>query len=195
MGGIGSGEWSRWNVKNTTNGSRNFDIRILHRKGGLVPGYSGIYSWDRDGEPWGSIQYKVEERRVVLDYRYQAEEDWEDIQEPVQLTWTPCNFGGERPWVLCPAIGCGRRVAVLYGTGKYFACRHCYDLAYLSQRECRYGRASRKFRNIIKRLGGDPNDQFWPQKPKHMHWKTYNRLVAQADHYDQIFWQALNYLR
>lgn len=27
----------------------------------------------------------------------------------VGVEWTPCTFGGDRPWLLCP--GCGRRVA------------------------------------------------------------------------------------
>jgi Transposase DDE domain len=30
------------------------------------------------------------------------------------LEWTPCNYGGARPWFLCPMDGCRRRVAVLY---------------------------------------------------------------------------------
>ena len=35
---------------------------------------------------------------------------------------------------ICPAAGCGRRVAILY-RGGIFACRHCYRLAYASSRE------------------------------------------------------------
>jgi len=30
---------------------------------------------------------------------------------------------------------CGRSVNNLYGAGRLFACRHCYQLAYASQRE------------------------------------------------------------
>jgi hypothetical protein len=41
----------------------------------------------------------------------------------------------------------GRRVAVIYAKGKYFACRHCYDLTYTSCQESdsRYGRFLRNF--------------------------------------------------
>ena len=55
------------------------------------------------------------------------------------MEWTPCNFGVERPWFVCPGVvngvACGRRVAILYGPGKYSLCWHCYDLRYESQRE------------------------------------------------------------
>jgi hypothetical protein len=42
-------------------------------------------------------------------------------------------------WFICPAVGCGRCVAILYGGG-IFACRHCYRLAYASSREEAGGR-------------------------------------------------------
>ena len=64
---------------------------------------------------------------MTLIYRSRSgNEDWEDQNYPVWLDWTPCHFGGERPWFRCPAMGCGRRVAILYG-GRIFACRHCYQ--------------------------------------------------------------------
>jgi hypothetical protein len=69
-----------------------------------------------------------------------------------------------------------QRLAVMYLGGKYFACRHCYRLAYRSQRETDDDRASRKAdkirdklkwdRGILNTMGG---------KPKGMHWKTYYR--------------------
>ncbi len=49
----------------------------------------------------------------------------------LDLTSTPCYFGGERYWFLCPF--CGDRVGVLYLGGKKFGCRRCYNLAYKSQ--------------------------------------------------------------
>jgi hypothetical protein len=93
------------------------------------------------------------------------------------LTWTACNFGGERPWFICPGAGCGRRVAVLYGPGRYFLCRHCYDLVYESHRENGMYRALHKAQSIRKRLGGSANMmEPFPEKPKGMHWTTYDRL-------------------
>ncbi len=67
--------------------------------------------------------------------RYTGEKN--DFDYKVQLTTTPCYFGGNRHWFVCSAskngIYCGRRVGVLYLGGKYFACRHCYNLTYNSR--------------------------------------------------------------
>jgi hypothetical protein len=99
------------------------------------------------------------------------------VQEPVPLSWTECNFGGERPWFVCHGAGCGRRAAVLYGPGRYFLCRHCYDLRYESQREEKMRRALRRAQKIREGLGGSANMmEPFPEKPKGMHWKTYERL-------------------
>jgi hypothetical protein len=98
----------------------------------------------------------------------------------VSLDWTACNFGGERPWFVCPSVGCSRRVAVLYGPGRYFLCRHCYELAYQSQRDNAMERALLKAQAIRKRLGGSANMmEPFPEKPKGMHWSTYDRLFCE----------------
>jgi hypothetical protein len=190
MGGIGSGAWCRVNTKDTTDENLDFDIRVLHRDGSLAPGQIGSYSWTYNGEPSGSIQYRVEHGRIVLVYSYRMNDgEWERIEDPVTLTYTRCNYGGVRPWFICPSSGCGRRVALLYSAGRYFACRHCYDLVYQSQRESAPERAARKSRRIVRRLGGNTEDEYYPDKPKGMHWKTYNRLIAEAQHYGELSWE------
>lgn len=64
-----------------------------------------------------------------------------DFNYKVQLTTTPCYYGGNRYWLICPLIVngnyCGRRVGVLYKAGDYFGCRHCYNLTYESRNENR----------------------------------------------------------
>jgi hypothetical protein len=67
------------------------------------------------------------------------------------LEWTACNFGRERPWFVRPRAECGRRVAILYGPGKYFLCRHCYDLRYESQREDNKDWALRRAQKMRRR--------------------------------------------
>lgn len=176
MSGLGSGYWSRWDTKETTEQCHRVDIRYLKRQGLLKPGYSGSLRWSRNGEQTGSIRYRVEENRMVLLYRHRPSGgEWEEVEEPVYFDWTPCNYEGQRRWFICPILGCRKRVAVLYGAGKYFACRHCYDLAYESQRENSYGRAIQRQQKIIERLGGEISDLFYPEKPKGMHWKWLNR--------------------
>jgi hypothetical protein len=190
MGGIGSGHWYRWNRKITTGESKDIDIRVLHRSGRLSPDSRRVYSWNCDGEPAGSIGFRVENCRIVLDYRYRENDgEWEDVELSVLLSYTSCNYGGKRPWFLCPISGCGRRVAVLYNEGKYFVCRHCGDLAYASQQERFYLRMERKRQKIIKRLGGNPYDGLYPKKPKHMQWRTYNRLIEEAGYYEDLSWE------
>lgn len=69
-----------------------------------------------------------------------------DYDYKIQLTTTPCHFGGVRYWFVCPlvvnGIPCGRKTGTLYlaSGGNYFGCRHCYNLSYESRNECRLGR-------------------------------------------------------
>ncbi|WBV70692.1 hypothetical protein PGH42_12355 [Legionella pneumophila] len=103
------------------------------------------------------------------------------MRYPFLLNWTPCRFGGERPWFICPAKGCQRRVAILY-SGSIYACRHCHQLAYTSQREADYDRALRQAEKIRGKLGWDTGIfEMEGGKPKGMHWSTFERL-AQCQH-------------
>jgi hypothetical protein len=183
MGGVGSGNWYRFDKKATTGECQSVDVRYLNRHGLLKP--EGWFSlrWSRAGRETGSIRGVVEgsdrPERVLLHYRHRSGpgDAWEDVHEPISLDWTACNFGGQRPWFVCPGAGCGRRVALLYGLGRYFLCRHCYDLAYESQRENEMTRALRQAQAIRERLGGSANmTKPFPEKPKGMHWSTYERL-------------------
>jgi hypothetical protein len=79
-------------------------------------------------------------------------------------------------------MGCGRRVAILYGGG-IFACRHCHQLAYSSQRETFDDRAARRADKIRERLAWEPgilNGRGW-KKPKGMHWHTFEKLTAKHE--------------
>lgn len=185
MGGVGSGNWYRFDKKTTADECHSIDVRYLHREGLLKSGRWFSLRWSRAGREVDSIRGAVasledgKPERVILTYRHRSSlsDEWEDVKEPVALSWTPCNFGGGRPWFICPGMGCGRRVAILYGPGRYFLCRHCYDLVYESQRENKIYRALREAQAIRERLGGSANMmEPFPEKPKGMHWRTYERL-------------------
>ena len=104
--------------------------------------------------------------------------EWIDTQQRVPLTWTRCPFGGQRPWFRCC---CGRRVAILYDNGDLFACRQCCRLAYPCQSESPVDRSLRRAQTIRERLGGNTNVfSYFPEKPKGMHWGTYDRLRARG---------------
>ena len=182
VGGLGSGNRYRFDKKTTTGETHGLDVRYLRHQGLLEAGRWFSLRWSRAGRETGSIGGVVDGSRlpesVTLLYRCRSGPDeWEEINETVTLTWTHHNFGGERPWFLCPGAGCGRTVAVLYGPGRYFLCRHCYDLSYQSQRGNKMLRALHRAQNIRRRLGGSTNMmEPSPEKPKGMHWRTYERL-------------------
>ena len=158
------------------------DVRWLHRHG-YLDGRPHWVTWSRGAQQAGSVLFALQPEGVVLMYRYRVGGgDWESVRQVVTLDWTPCHYGGERPWFRCG--GCRRRVAVLCGTGKWFLCRHCYELPYGSQQETAEDRHSRKVRKIRDRLGASHNlmESVWPwNKPKGMHWRTWERLRQQEE--------------
>jgi hypothetical protein len=183
MGGLGSGDWYRFNKKTTTGECHSIDVRYLHREGLLKQGSWFSLRWSRAGRETGSISGMVigneKPERVILTYRHRSGPggEWEEVREPLALSWTACTFGGERPWFICPGAGCGRSVGLLYGPGRFFLCRHCYDLIYESQREDKTQRALRRAQKIRKHLGGSTNMmEPFPEKPKGMHHDTYMRM-------------------
>ncbi|WP_373498720.1 hypothetical protein [Desulfococcus sp.] len=148
-------------------------------------------SWSSRGEKTGSIGYRMYADHMVLDYRSRSHGgDWEDVQQVVRFEKTPCRYGGHRTWLLCPR--CGKRVAVLYG-GKYFWCRHCYGLAYSSQREGIPDRMMRKARKIRERLKASDNltMPIW-RRPKGMHQKTFDRLRMEAEVANALAWDIID---
>lgn len=182
MGGPGSGR--RWHpgAADCVADYRRIDVRRWQRDGFLVPGIAFAWQWTQDGEQAAFINVRTESDRVILSYRHRSgERDWKSEEYPVRLDWMTCTYGGRRAWFLCPAQGCGRRVAILYG-GAIFACRHCYRLAYASQRESPDDRATRRAERIRVRLGWLPGILNGPGgKPKGMRWATFERLIAEHD--------------
>lgn len=192
MGGSGSGRWFWHSSKDTADSCRRIDINFMLRQGYLRPGRQFALSWKRGNESCGWIGGVAKENHVV--FAYKARErggEWQDIEETVPIVYTPCNYGGQRPWFICPGVisgrTCRRRVGTLYGGGWYYLCRHCYDLAYQSQREDVGDRLLSKAQAIRKRLGGSQSvDDVFPPKPKGMHWKTYTMLCEEARQAERI---------
>jgi hypothetical protein len=170
-------------TKSCTDDYRALDVRKIKRAGRLMPGGAFSWVWSRNGETVATIAMRAGIDSVTLNYRQRSYGgEWRDMAYTLRLAYTPCNMGGHRVWWQCPAAGCSRRVAVLYGGTGIFACRHCYRLAYRSQREDDGDRAARRADTIRGRLGWVPGilngDGF---KPKGMHWRTFERLRAAHD--------------
>ena len=164
------------------------DVRRWHRDGSLAAGQRFTTSWTWDGEPAGSIGVRTESDAIVLMFRWRSRTDseWKPVDQRISITWTDCHFGGRRPWCLCPC--CGRCAGLLYSVSSLFSCRQCNGLAYRSQRALPRHRAISRARKIRRRLGGSASvmDEF-PERPKGMHMKTYNRLRRSYERFDGEF--------
>jgi hypothetical protein len=190
MGGYGSGRPS-WHGK--AEHCRSLDINKLRRDGALNPGYIGGREWKRDGEVVASIGLRASSTALHLNYRMTSlPDDQAEVSYAVPLTWVPCTKGGSRPYFICPMSRngryCGRRVGKLYMRGRWFACRHCHQLAYQSQSEDRHDRLIRRRNKLSARLSPTGEVDTFPPKPKGMWSRTYERrldeiwrLEAEAD--------------
>ena len=155
------GRWSyssRWMVDECKSISTKFLNEHHYFDGGVR--WGGM-SWSRGDEKTGSIGFVVStvEGDEYIRFQYtQTDKDTGEKSEldyKARLTWMPCYFGGRRWWFICPLVVngrvCNRRVGVLYlGEGKYFGCRHCYNLTYESSKE------SHKFDTFFLRMGINP---------------------------------------
>jgi hypothetical protein len=174
MGGPGSGcnyHWWRSSKKTVVEDCRNLDTNRWMREDILHPGVwqSGNWAWFRDEtrtEQTSSIGYEVNTRDgsswVRLFYTFTESKDAIDYR--IRLVTTRPRFGGLRWWFLCP-LGvngrtCGRRVGKLYlpPGGRYFGCRHCYDLTYTSCQE------SRKYDSLHRFMARNMGQDFAPVK-------------------------------
>jgi hypothetical protein len=189
MGGFGSG---RIGYRAKCEGLLSIDARRWAREGYLSDPGNFPWFWTLDRERHYGIRFWVHEKSCELDYKI----DGESYRYPVYLSRTRCFFGGERIWFRCPIDRCGRRVAKLYLGSRYFACRRCYGLAYQSQCYSPSDRAMTQAGKIRRSLGGSEGIAWdFPDKPKGMHWRTYERLRERCDRYEAIcdtaLWQVL----
>lgn len=186
MGGSGSGNRWRYGTRSTCEASLRIDLRYMRKRGLLQVGRSGSLSWSRGGEQIASIRYTVNSHSLELDYRTRSpgEEEWICVREHVPLYRREQPFGGSRVYLGC--LRCHRKSLVLYG-GTRFRCRKCLNLAYASQGEDIFGRATTRSRLIRMRLGGEGCfDDPFPPKPKGMHWSTYQRLESECARLDDL---------
>jgi hypothetical protein len=192
MGGYGSGRYAWGGAKPATDHALALDVRWLARQGYLPASgefRAGLVSWSRRGEVFANIGWRSDGREpdvLVLEFRARKPgEAWRDVEQRVALDRTACAYGGTRPWFLCPR--CGARCAVLWSLAGYFCCRGCNGLAYSSTRESAAERCLRRADTLQKRLGNPrPSSAWdWPPKPKGMHRRTYDRLIAEISEQEE----------
>jgi hypothetical protein len=99
----------------------------------------------------------------------------------VPIVRTRCNYGGTRPWFLCPT--CGDRRAVMHAppNGGRFGCRGCLKLLYLSECDDEFGRNLLKVRrleqDVCAAIGGVVCTAPVVERPKGQHLATYERRM------------------
>lgn len=159
---MGSGDW-QVRTKPYTSEFISLDINQLKRWGCLEPGVKAFLSYSNS---------KTLQIRAFSDHLDLVLSS--GTTDSIPMVWKAQNFGGKRPWFTCPK--CDRGAVKLYlKWNTHFICRKCANAKYLSQNLVKYQRHHRnrrKLEKIITDAGG--NLVF---KPKHMHWKTYSRLI------------------
>ena len=155
--------------------SNPLDIRALHQAKNLREHRATFVStWTRGNSKSSVMLNVLLGRRVLVSY---TNAERQAILERIDIEWTPCHFGGERPWWTCPH--CGRRCAIVYARGPWpFMCRLCANLTYETSQSDAYTRANCKSNKRRERLGWERGAPF-PPKPKGMHWRTWDRLFVE----------------
>jgi len=177
MGGYGSGNHGRGV---TTEAVNRIDIRYMRKQGWLKPGYYGTLRWSCGGRPTGSIGYKCRENCLQLNFTSKGNNgESESIEQVIYFDRTPCNYGGERLWFLCPR--CSTRVGILYGYGTLFLCRHCYRLPYSTQIKGDMDRIIGQKHALGERIFEDYRNGDGSIKKKGMHQKTFDRLYKRYE--------------
>lgn len=141
-----------WNKKDTVEDCKDLSVQWL-KKHDYLQGfkYGGIKwrtGWGNESSVGFAVNTMDDNPYLKFDYTITDRETGEktDYDYKVRLTTTPCNYGGVRCWFICPLVvegkACNRRVGTLYlaPSGKYFGCRHCYDLSYNSRNESYSGK-------------------------------------------------------
>lgn len=162
--------------KPTTDTRIAVDVREVFRHVGGKVGGKVLYKWNstRVGEMPVATLFKLTSPVLVT----VKHTDGAMPDETLEVTYTPCRYGGRRAWFLCTKLGCGKRVAILYDHPQGFRCRNCCRLDYQSHRERNWDRKLRRSRHLRAKVGGGVNlIEPFPPRPKGMHWATYDQLL------------------
>lgn len=179
MGGIGSGR--RKYIDLYLDQCTALDITKLQRAGVLKPGIELRIALSRQRREV-FVRSEADGLEVSIAFA-SGEETEETARQLIGIVRTSCRFGGSRPYFVCPGYWaehpCGRRVAKLWFLDECFLCRSCQGLNYRSQSQSARQRKLRRGNKIRRRLGGTPTAPF-PERPKGMWRRTYERLKNEA---------------
>lgn len=151
---------------------------------GSVESYSFINIQQLKGKLPFSDDYLKQYRNISIT----ASNDYGNFK--LNLTHSPCNYGGHRFWFLC---SCGKRCTKLHFKRGAYACRQCHQLNYSSQQWNKSDIPLLRVRQLRNRLQWSQDLREWPihQKPKNMHWDTFSKLVRELEEKEQERLQML----
>lgn len=189
MGGFGSGRYirlvSRSKYSVADKNVLRLDIRELYKDDFVQGEARGSITWLQQGKPVASIGTRFDPCRLALVLDYEFGIPPVPVKERVYLTYTACNYGGDRPWFVCPS--CGRRCAVLWGKGR-FLCRLCQRVAYASQNESGSSRAIRRVHEIRAKLRVEGCVPVWSiPKPRYMRYDRYHALILELARHETVW--------
>jgi len=182
MGGCGSGRRRQPDAMQATDRHPSIDVREWYRDGLLKQDQQFRNSWHSEGLEEAAVSVRSFGRYLTISRLTKDDNDCEQAgyEVLVSVSQTACNYGGTRPWFLCPK--CSKRVAVLY-LADCLACRHCTSLRYRCQCEAKYMRYVRRAKKLDLQLGGSGVMGLVRGRPKGMHWSTYRQL---ADEFNEL---------
>ena len=124
---------------------------------------------------WPAVRKMRAARYLVLIEMYN-----QTVPQQIRISWTRCHLSGWRPWMHCPY--CEKRVAKLLKSMGGYCCRACIgNPLYACQAKSTYGRRHFEICKIRLQLSGNASLlEPFPERPRGMHRKTYNRLKARA---------------
>ena len=187
MGGYGSGSYYRYSSRPIVEEGLTLDLCRLIRHRNIIPGswVSGSLNWRivETGEHSASIGYEanlIHPDDAWMRLKYSRNGKPEDYT--VRLATTRPHFGGLRWWFICPVRNIRTAKLYLASGGDWFASRQAYGMAYRSQNECAMDRQINRAHQLRRKLGGRVGfEQPFPEKPKGMHWNTYNNICDEID--------------
>ncbi|HSX49544.1 MAG TPA: hypothetical protein VLF09_01210 [Cellvibrio sp.] len=160
------------------------DARRMRREKFLLPTRKFLALLTRGGRGVGYLSFEVLERRVR--WSHISSEGILVCSDVIELTFTKCNFGGERCWFVCPS--CQRRVAILYYSANSLLCRMCSQLNYASQQLSKLDSKLRRVDSLRSKLGADGmfvQKLSLVEKPKHMRHITYLKRLIRVHQLEQ----------
>jgi hypothetical protein len=162
MGGYGSGGGGVYCRKRLTSECFRIPLKIIkYCFGALIYGKN-------------SLGYIKDQKEVSIFYNSKGK----DYNHTISLEYTPCNYGGERAWFVCPE--CCELFSVLYLIPGRVACRKCLNLNYPCQQKTWLDRQIAKQWKLKAKLEDEG------RRPRYMHQKTYERIEEEIAELDGV---------